>query len=1004
MGAAFEPNRGQASADVQYLLRSKSHVLQLRANDARVVLAGKDSTADVIFGLAGSAKRPHVVAEGQQISKTNYFVGNDSGKWVRNIARYSKVTYQSIYPGIDLVYYISGDQFEYDFVVHPGADPSRIRMKFQGSTGPRIGADGSLVLPTPAGDLIHKSPVIYQESGTQRQTINGSFKRRTDGNFGFHIASYDRRLPLIIDPVLTFASYIGGSGEDIADAMATDAAGNLYMAGDTISANFPISQGARSATFGGVRDIFIAKFSPSGTLIYSTIWGGSGGEITSDLAVDAAGNAVISGTTESTNVPTVDPVQARNNGGYFGFDAFLFRLNPTGSELLASTYLGGNDDELGGGVTIDREGSIYTTGTTASMNFPVTANVYQPTNRGQLDVFVVKLSPTGKAVVLSTFLGGTSSEIGIAIAVDPAGAIYVGGNAESADFPVSATAFQRTRKAGGEIPYDCFVAKLSPQGQSLGYATFLGGTGEDRLEDLLVDSEGAVYVAGFTPASDFPTTAGAVQTAISGPFDAFVTKVNPGGTALVYSTFLGGNRYEDAFGLAFGGGGTVWVTGTTQSTNFPTKDPLQQALRGSSDTFVTQLNAAGTGLLNSTYFGGSGFDFGYGIAADAQGKVTVFGETGSSDLTTGVSTSHQRIYGGGDSDSFIARIDFAAAPAQLTVSPARIDFAGSAGATVASQSVTITSPQGTNLAWTIEVSTTSGGNWLVANPNRGSGTASVAVFPQVNNLQPGTYGGTLTLVSTASGTRTAIPVSLTLSQASNQIPANGVVNGASFQSGGVAPGEVVTIYGTRIGPSALTFAQVNSSGFFATVAGETRVLFDNVPAPLIYSSENQISAIVPYAVAGKTTTQMQVEYRGTRSNAVALAVADASPAFFTAAANGRGQGAFLNENLTYNSASNPADKGAQVVLFATGEGQTTPTGIDGKLATDPYPKPRLPVMVQIGGQTAEVLYVGATPGQVAGLLQINARIPMNAPSGAEVPITLTVGGVSSPMGVTLAIR
>ncbi|HYP14552.1 MAG TPA: hypothetical protein VEQ63_11565, partial [Bryobacteraceae bacterium] len=285
-----------------------------------------------------------------------------------------------------------------------------------------------------------------------------------------------------------------------------------------------------------------------------------------------------------------------------------------------------------------------------------------------------------------------------------------------------------------------------------------------------------------------------------------------------------------------------------------------------------------------------------------------------------------------------------------------------------------------------------------------AGSGSISVTVQAGGLEAGTYNGTVILTNTVAGAQMQVPVSLTLAQTvANQIPTNGVVNGASFQGGGVAPGEVIAIYGTRIGPSVLTSGRV-TSGILDTLVAETRVVFDGVAAPLIYVSENQIGAIVPYSVAGKSSTEMQVEYRGTRSNTVQLSVTEASPAFFTASANGRGQGGFLNEDLSYNNPANPTEKGKIVVLYATGEGQTNPAGVDGKIATEPYPAPRLPVTVRVGGEDADILYAGAVAGEVAGLLQINARIPMSAPSGAEVPITLTVGGATSPPGVTIAIR
>jgi uncharacterized protein (TIGR03437 family) len=998
----FEANTGQAGGSVRYLSRGRSHALLLSESRASMILSSGGKSARVELSFPGAAKKPGISGVGLLDAKTHYFIGADRSKWRRNIPAYSAVRYSSMYPGVDLIYYGSEGKLEYDFVVDPGADAANIALRFTGAAAPRITERGDLAISTAAGEIRQHAPVIYQESAGVRTTIAGGYVRRPDGSIGFRVAEYDRSKPLVIDPVLTFATYVGGSGLEESSGTVIDGAGNVYVTGSTTSVNFPVL-GGRTATFAGQRDVFVAKYNSAGTLVYAALVGGNDLEAPENMVVDATGNVAVFGITASTNFPTVDPFQNQHRGGYLGLDTFLFRLNAAGSELLASTYFGGNDDELAGGIAMDREGSIYLSGTTGSANFAVTPNVYQAALRGNgYSAFVTKISATGKNITWSTYIGGTGDNFPHGIAVDSLSNVYVSGVTTSRDFPGANTGIQAGYK-GGER--DAFIFKMNPAGQALIYSTYLGGAGTETNWDIAADSDGTAYVTGSTDSVDFPTTPGVVQTALSGPIDAYVVKINPAGSAFAYSTLFGGNRIDRGEEVVPGGNGTVWIAGDTNSSNMPTQNALQPALRGGADAFVAQLNATGTAILNSTYFGGDGLELIAGMGIDNQQNVIIAGDTDSNNLTANVTASHQKIYGGGAQDSFVAKINFASAPAELTIAPARLEFTGVVGASIATQSLTITAPQGSTISWTAAASTTSGGSWLVTNPARGTGTASIAVFPQTAGLQAGSYAGTLTITNQASNKATQIPVTLTLSAtAGAQLPPNGIVNAASFAGGAVSAGEIVTIYGSRIGPNPLVRAALGSDGRFPTLVAAVRVLFDNVPAPLLYVSDTQLAAIVPYAVAGKSVTQVQVEYQGSKTNSVAVQVTPASPALFTANSSGRGPGAILNQDNSVNSASNPAAKGSVVVLFATGEGQTDPGGIDGQAAISVFPKPVLPVLVRIGGVEAQIAYAGAAPGLVAGVIQVNVYVPESAPSGSEVPITLTVGAQQSPAGVTLAIQ
>lgn len=953
------------------------------------------------MSFPGASARPALSGVDALEARIHRFVGSDQSKWHRNIPSYSAVQYDNLYPGIDLIYYGSGSKIEYDFVVKPGADPSRIAVRFSGANKTEILPNGDLSLTTSEGEIRQHAPVVYQEENGVRTKIAGAYVRDRDDSIRFKVGSFDRSKPLIIDPVVTFASYLGGSGTEGASGTAIDAAGNIYVTGMTGSANFPVS-GGRSSALLGESDVFVAKYTPAGTLVYATLLGGSDIELPENLAVDPGGNVVVFGITASTNFPTVEPIQPVHRGGIIGFDTFLFRLNSTGSEILASTYLGGNDDELAGNIALDREGSIYLSGTTGSLNFPVTPNVFQSRIRGAgYNAFVTKVNATGKSIVWSTYVGGTGNDFPHGVAVDSSSNVSVSGVTTSRDFPGANKGVQPTYK-GGER--DGFIFRLSNSGQTILYSTYFGGSGTETNWDIAVDSTGAAYVTGSTDSLDFPTTPGVLQSTLSGPLDAYVIKITPIGDAFAYATLFGGNRSDRGEQVVPGSNGSIWLAGDTSSANLPVQNAAQSNLRGPLDGFVAQLNATGSALMNSSYFGGSGIEVMAGLAIDSQQNAVIVGDTNSSDLAASAQSSQQNAFAGGEQDSFVAKINFVGTTPDLTITPSKLEFVGSVGASIASQSLSLSVPQGATINWAAEAVLTSGSSWLSLSPTRGSTSTSINVSPRTTGLSAGTYTATISITNQNSNTTRQIPVTLTISEAGAQIPANGVVNAASFQGGTVAAGEIVTIYGSRIGPSSMVKAVLGSDGKFPSAVSAVRVLFDGVPAPLLYVSETQLAAIVPYAVAGKSATQMQVEFQSSRSNSISLPVAQASPAFFTSNASGRGQGAFLNEDNSLNSASNPAAKGSIVVLYATGEGQTDPAGVDGQLASSVYPKPVLPVSVKIGGVDAEILYAGAAPELVAGVLQVNVRIPDNVPAGAEVPITLRVGSQQSPSGVTLAVQ
>ena len=641
----FEANRGQTHKDVRFLSRGPGYGLYLTADEAVLVLSKPAADAKRValrMSLVGAAHKPLASGIDELPGKANYFIGRDPSKWRRDVPTYGKVHYQNVYPGIDLVYYGNQRQLEYDFVLAPGADPNKIVLGFKGADKLEIDAEGSLVLHASGGDIRQHKPVIYQDIDGVRRDIAGGYVRKDAKRVGFQVAAYDASRPLIIDPVvLSYSTYLGGNGGDFGAAIAVDAGGNAYVTGNTSSTDFPTTAGAFQVPFGGNidGDAFVTKLNSTGTaLVYSTYLGGIDYDSGSGIAVDTEGNAYVTGYTRSNNFPiTVGAFQTTFADPAGSGNVFVTKIDPTGAVLVYSTYLGGSGDEqfsgARNGIALDSNGSAYVTGSTRSADFPITAGAFQSVHSGAFDnPFVTKLDPTGSALIYSTFLGeGT----GQGIAVDSNGSAYVIGNVQG-PFPTTSGAVQRT---GGRV----FVTKLDPAGTTLIYSTLLGG-GREAGEAIAVDAEGNAYVTGYTYSASFPTTPGAFQPTFGdaldppnrfGPDpDAFVTKLNPTGSALVYSTYLGGNGAELGRGIAVDASGNAYVTGSTGSLNFPTTPGAFQPTLGGGpyDAFVTKLHSTGAVLVYSTYLGGVDADAGQGIALDANANAYVAGSTASKDF------------------------------------------------------------------------------------------------------------------------------------------------------------------------------------------------------------------------------------------------------------------------------------------------------------------------------------------------------------------------------------
>jgi len=578
----------------------------------------------------------------------NYFIGNDKTKWASHVALYGRAEVQGLYPGVDAVFYLDGGKPRYDLVVHPGANTSQIRMTIEGAKSVKVHAKGSLSIHTTMGPIEQRGLYAYQEVDGKRRQVKCAFVVDGKRTVTFNVGKYDRSLPLVIDP-LVYSTYLGGSSSDIGNGIAVDGSNNAYITGSTQSTNFPTTTGVYQSSNGERSDAFVTKLNSSGsTLAYSTYLGGSSDEIGRGIAVDGSNSAYITGYTRSTNFPTTTGVYQSSLGGGT-IDAFVTKLNSSGSTLAYSTYLGGSSDESGGGIAVDGSNNAYITGKTESTNFP-TFGAYQISNAGSSDAFVTKFSSGGNALTFSTYIGGNSDEYGIGIAVDGSGNAYITGGTASTNFP-TLSAYQSSNAGGTN---DAFVTKLNSNGSTLAYSTYIGGSNYDAGRGIAVDGSGNAYITGTTGSMNFPTFGAYQSSNAGGTNDAFVTKLNSNGSTLAYSTYIGGSNNENGIGIAVDGSNNAYITGFTQSTNFPTLSAYQSKFGGINDAFVTNLNNSGSALTYSTYLGGGSTDYGHAIAVDGSGNAYVTGSTISTNFPT--FGAYQSTFVGIHDDAFVTKM------------------------------------------------------------------------------------------------------------------------------------------------------------------------------------------------------------------------------------------------------------------------------------------------------------------------------------------------------------
>ncbi|MCF6155316.1 MAG: hypothetical protein E3K36_08695 [Candidatus Brocadia sp.] len=602
--------------------QTQNHLMQ----DARGIALKEQFVGSKIDEIKGGSK---------SVATVNYFTGNDPSKWQSNIPTYEIVEMGEVYEGIDLRLKAYGNNVEKLFTVKPDANYEKILIRLEGAQELMVNTAGELIAETELGAVKFTKPIAYQEIEGKRVNVECGYVISDCGiqksEYGFKVAQYDKAKDLIIDPLLA-STYLGGPYEDRGRSIAVDAEGNVFVAGETLSSEFPSTPGAYRTSRKGNTDVFVSKFNSGLTnLLASTFLGGAlNHERTCSVATDVGGNVYVAGSTYSTDFPkTRGSYDATGNGRW---DVFVSKFNNGLTNLLASTLLGGNADDCGYAIAIDAGGNVYVTGETLSSDFPATPGAYDTTyNGGYYDAFVSKFDSGLTSLLASTFLGGGSGDYGRAIAVDGVGNVFVTGNTWPRDFPATPGAYNTSFNGGND---DAFVSKLNNGLMNLLASTFLGGNSNDHATAIAIDTGGNVYVTGETVSSNFPTTDSAYATAYKrGTKDVFVSKFNNQLTGLSASTLLGGDAHDYSKAIAIDAGENVYVAGSTSSTDFPTTPGAYDTTpNGGSEVFLSKLNSGLANLLMSTFLGGSRSDYGNAIAVSAAGNVYVTGETLSPDF------------------------------------------------------------------------------------------------------------------------------------------------------------------------------------------------------------------------------------------------------------------------------------------------------------------------------------------------------------------------------------
>src|ERR1700733_817860 len=885
MPLTFEANQGQISPQVQFLSRGKGYtafltagelVLSLRPTDSATTagMAAAPTTKNtkqaqnttLQFRLVGAAQTPLAVGEDPQPGKVNYFIGNDPEKWHTNVQTYAKVRYKNVYPGIDLVYYGSHRQLEYDFAISPGADPSRIQFEIKGAQQIQIDAQGDLVLQTVSGELHFNCPVVYQESAnqetaTQRVPVQGAYVMKDSTHIAFQVAHYDPSKPLVIDPVLVYSTYLGGSGDEQLSGIAVDSAGSLYLAGYTASTDFPLAK--PGSLLAGATHVFVAKLDSTGSnLVYADYIGGNSQDYGYALVLDSANEVYVTGTTSSSNFPVVSSYQASLLGS---FNGFLTKLSADGSSLLYSTYLGGSSSDVASTIAIDGGGSVLVAGYTYSTNFPV-INAYQATvspNLGGLFGeygFLTKFSLDGSSLVYSTYFGGNtnvpyncgfpcwgSPVSAIAgIALDPSGSAYVVGNTNTYNFPTTPGAYLRTDLTLQNSSVG-FVSKFSPIGL-LDYSTYLyESSGADtNLNAVAVDGLGSAYVTGIAQDDGtFPVTSTTIcnPSAVPGCNFAFVTKFDPTGSTLAYSTYLGPNNGATPQAIVLDASNDAYVLSSTASSSFSMVDGIEPYTNGD-DLLLVEIDPLASSQIFATYLGGSANESAAGMVRDSTGNLYITGATDSTDFPVTQGAFQSLL--AGSNDGFVLKIGPNSAPAGA-LSPGLLQFAAESVAPPGPRRTVLLRNMGSSPL--LISSTTASLNFAESNtcgssvPAASNCAFSVTFVP----VAAGSLSGSITIQDDAAGSPHVIDLSGTSSGPVVSL-APGSLTFPGQQVGTTSAAQIVTL--TNSGNMVLSVSNVQVTGNFA----ET----NNCSTPVAASSSCAISITFTPTASGALSGTLTV--------------------------------------------------------------------------------------------------------------------------------------------------
>ncbi len=988
---SFEPNRGQAPSTVQFISRGPGYALFLSPGSISLSLERRPAPAPAAgdapaippvdtlrMSLIQANAFAKAIAAAPQPGVVSYFIGNDPRYWHSGIPTYGKVDYAQVYPGVDLVFYGNQRQLEYDFVVAPGADPSLIAWRIEGAR-PNIDREGNLILDPSAGSAVFRKPLLYQMDGGKKVSVEGAFVL-AENQVRFRLGDYDHSRALVIDPVLSYATYLGGTGSD------------------TIG----------SATGPGSLQVGVSQ----------------------GLAVDTAGSVYVTGSTYSTDYPTKNPYQSapptKGQGVRPGewSSAFVSKFSPDGSSLVYSTYLGGNGADRAFAIAVDSDGNAYVTGQTSSTDFPITSGAYQrvcspaPNSTGvsaaqascnsssNTSAFVSKLNPAGTGLVYSTFLGGYGPAYATAIAVDAAGRAYIAGNEEqycSASytfegcFPTTGGAVIGGDKTGGRSPQYAFAAAFDPTGAKLLYSTLFGdlngfacdaGCGGAYGTGVAVDRNGYFYLIGETQAGKLPTTAGVIQPT-SAPLGTggsylqawrgFVAKFNPvasaGGASLFYATYLGGlatNTSDYLSGIAIDSAGNSYLVGYTNSKDFPVMSGAFGTVCGPNGqtcaaAHVTKLNPLGTAILWSTYVGGARPDasdsvfFTGPIQLDGNGNIYIVAQSG------------------GPGFAMVNPVEPTPAGGSQEVLVAELDPTGTSllfSTRIGSKGLDTTSPAG--------LAVDSAGNIYVAGNSSGPNLITT----------PGAF-------QTASATTSCCYHGFAAKVAPTPLPtlqSGTLANGATYAEGGLVPGSFAQVKGVNLGTAARLWAASDFTSLgsnLPTNLSGVQVKVNNQPAAVYYISPSQVNFQVPAGITG--TASVQVVVNGVVSNTVTAAAAVNAPGIFAITLGGTNYAAavFLDGKIAADPSNGPAlfrnaVPGDTVQLFATG---LAPSPAGTLVSTTLLSG----VTVTLGGVT-----VPAAAALVAvGEFQINFTVPQSFASLAPglYPVSISMNGVTSPASI-----